>query len=97
MKKSFNITVSALFTATVCILSQVAFVTPSVPLTLQTFAIALCGFILSAKWSVISVASYIAVGSLGLPVFSAFKGGIQVVLGPTGGFLFGFLAFVVSN
>lgn len=89
--KSINITFSALFTAIISIFAQISFVTPAVPITLQILGIALCGYTLSLKWSIASVATYIAIGALGLPVFSSFKGGIQVVLGPTGGFIWGFL------
>ncbi len=91
MKKSVNITFSALFTAVICILSQISFITPSVPLTLQTLGVALCGFILSPKWALASICVYIGIGAMGLPVFSAFKGGFQVILGPTGGFIWGFI------
>ncbi|MBQ6847985.1 MAG: biotin transporter BioY [Clostridia bacterium] len=91
MKKSVNITFSALFAALICILSQICFITPTVPLTLQILGVALCGFVLPLKWALGSVLTYIAVGALGLPVFSAFKGGFQMLIGPTGGFLLGFI------
>lgn len=90
-KKLTNIAFAALFTALICILSQISFVTPSAPLTLQTFGVALCGYTLSLKWSAACITSYITVGAFGLPVFSAFQGGMQVILGPTGGFIFGFI------
>ncbi len=89
--KSINITFAALFTAIIALLAQISFLTPTVPLTLQILGIVLCGYTLSLKWSLGCVATYIAIGSLGLPVFSSFQGGIQILLGPTGGFIFGFL------
>ncbi len=89
--KTVSITFTALFTAIICILSQISFATPFVPLTFQVFAIALCGFTLSVKQSLSAVVTYLLLGSFGLPVFSNFKGGIQVILGPTGGFLIGFV------
>ena len=85
-----------MFTAIICILSQVAFVTPAVPFTLQTFAIALCGYTLSLKWSTACVVTYITVGFFGMPVFSAFRGGAQILLGPTGGFIWGFVILTIS-
>ncbi len=90
-KRLFHLTVSALFTAVIVLLAQISIITPSVPLTLQILGIALCGFTLSLKWALGCVVTYIAIGSLGLPVFSAFQGGVQVVLGPTGGFIIGFV------
>ena len=90
--KTFNIAVSSLFTAIICILSQFSFLTTlGVPLTMQTFAIALCGYVLKHRFGTASVAAYLALGACGVPVFSGFRGGVQVLLGPTGGFLFGFI------
>ncbi len=91
MKNSFNVTFSALFTALICITAQISFVTPAVPFTLQFLGIALCGYTLPLKWAVTSVAAYLSAGALGLPVFSGFRGGIQMLLSPTGGFLWGFI------
>ena len=94
-KRFFYLTVSALFTAVIVLLTQISIITPSVPLTLQVLGIALCGFTLSLKWSLGCVVTYIAIGCFGLPVFSAFKGGIPIVLGPTGGFIVGFILLSV--
>ena len=93
--KALSVTFTALFTAVICILSQISFATPPVPLTFQVLAIALCGFTLSAKQSLSAVVTYLLLGSFGLPVFSNFKGGVQVILGPTGGFLIGFVILAV--
>ena len=93
--KTRNITFAALFTALICITSQVAFVTPTVPFTLQILGIALCGYVLPLKWAVASIITYLSVGILGLPVFSGFKGGVQALIGPSGGFLFGFISLAV--
>lgn len=94
-KKTFNITVSALFTAVIALLAQISIITPSVPITLQILGIALCGYTLSLKWALGCVVTYIALGSLGLPVFSSFQGGVQIILGPTGGFIIGFVLLSV--
>ncbi len=90
-KRIFNITVTALFTAVIALLAQISIITPSVPITLQILGVALCGYTLTLKWSLGCVVTYIALGSLGLPVFSSFQGGVQIVLGPTGGFIVGFI------
>ncbi len=95
-KEITKIAFSALFTSLICLLSQISFVTPAVPLTLQTLGVALCGFALGVKYSAACIVTYLAVGSLGLPVFSAFQGGFQIMLGPGGGFLWGFLILSVS-
>lgn len=78
--------------ALLAVLSQIAFPSPSgVPLTLQTFAVALTGTTLGIKRGSLATAVYLLLGTIGLPVFSNFNGGLQAIWGPTGGFLLGFL------
>lgn len=96
MKETMNHTrqlaFAGLFAAILAVLSILQIPMPSgVPITLQTFAVALCGCVLGKKWGVISTLLYILLGTIGLPVFSGMKGGFGVLMGPTGGFLFGFL------
>lgn len=86
---------AGLFTAVIAVLSLISFPLPSgVPVTLQTFAVALCGFALGRKLGLFSIAAYILLGTAGAPVFSGFRGGAGVLFGVTGGFIFGFIAMV---
>ncbi|MCK5849001.1 MAG: biotin transporter BioY [Caldisericia bacterium] len=62
-----------------------------VPITLHVFFVMLSGVILGKKFGTISVVIWILIGIFGLPVFSGGKSGIMVILGPTGGFLVGFI------
>ena len=62
-----------------------------IPFTLQTMMIGIAVCLLPPAYSVAAVGGYLALGFLGLPVFSGFRGGIGVLAGPTGGFLVGFL------
>lgn len=79
-------------TALIIVLSQMSIPMPSgVPITLQTFAIALCGYILGSKLSAISTIIYVSLGAIGLPVFANFSGGIGSLVGYTGGFIWGFI------
>lgn len=64
----------------------------AIPFTLQTFGVFAVLFLLGGKRGTLSVLLYIALGAIGLPVFSGFNSGLGVVLGPTGGFVFGFLS-----
>ncbi|MBE6749664.1 MAG: biotin transporter BioY [Ruminococcaceae bacterium] len=81
-----------MFCAILCIISQISIMSPmGVPFTLQIAAVALCGYILGAKWGTATVLTYIALGLLGLPVFSGFRGGFNVLFTETGGFLIGFI------
>lgn len=65
-----------------------------VPITAQTLAVLLTGFILGKKLGTASVAAYLAQGAAGLPLFAGGKSGLAALFGPTGGYLFGFLAAV---
>jgi biotin transport system substrate-specific component len=65
-----------------------------VPLTLQTLAVLVIGGLLGPVWGASTVASYLALGMLGAPVFHSGMGGLAVALGPTGGYLIGFLPAV---
>ncbi len=81
-----------MFISLIAILSQISIPLPSgVPITLQTFAISLCGFILGKKNSVIAIIVYILSGTFGFPVFTGFKSGLSVIAGLTGGFITGFV------
>ena len=61
-----------------------------VPLTLQTLVLALLVVALDGRDAVRDVGLYLLLGTLGMPVFSGFAGGVGHLLGPTGGFLWGF-------
>ena len=63
-----------------------------VPVTLQVLAIAVAALVLSPAEAFASVALYLVLGAFGAPVFSGGGAGFGVVVGPTGGFLLGFLA-----
>ncbi len=93
MQKNKNIWLifSSLFTALICIFSQISIPTPIMPITLQTFAISLLGFTLPIKYSLFSVLAYILLGGIGVPVFSNFSGGFHHLVGQNGGFIFGFI------
>src|SRR5699024_12673492 len=53
-----------------------------VPITLQTFAIALCGMVLGPWRGAGATLLYVLLGLLGLPIFSGMTGGIGVLAGP---------------
>lgn len=63
----------------------------AVPFTLQTFAVCCILGLLGGKRGTISIAVYILLGIIGIPVFSGFKGGFGVIIGTTGGYIVGFI------
>lgn len=94
--KTSDMVVTAVFSALIAVFSMLSVPTPfGIPITLQTFVITLAGLVLGSVKGVISVLVYIAVGALGVPVFSGFQGGFSALLGITGGFIFGFIPFVL--
>ena len=92
-KTSDLVTVS-LCAALMCVCSWIQF--PSaVPFTLQTFAVFLTATAFGTKKSLLSTLIYILLGAVGLPVFSGFQGGVGALVGPTGGFILGFIPAVL--
>ena len=65
-----------------------------VPIVLQNLFVLLSGILLGSKWGLSSVAVYILAGACGLPVFAGGLGGIGRIVGPTGGYLLGYLPAV---
>jgi biotin transport system substrate-specific component len=62
-----------------------------VPITLQTFFVILAGAFLGSRLGILSQATYLGLGILGLPVFQGYAGGIAHFAGPTGGYLAAFI------
>ena len=83
----------ALMTAVTCVLGPLSIPLPfsPVPISLTNFAIFLAIFVLGMKNGTISFIIYLLLGAVGVPVFSSFRGGFQVLAGPTGGYLIGFI------
>lgn len=62
-----------------------------VPVSLQPLFVFLAGFVLGPRQGALCVGLYVLAGALGLPVFAGGRAGLGHVLGPTGGYLFGFI------
>lgn len=88
----------AIMAALISVLSYVTVPLPPVPITGQTLGIMLTGLILSPINAAISVLIFILLGAIGIPVFSGGQAGLPVLVGPTGGYIVGFLigAIVIS-
>lgn len=90
--KTQSIAMIGMFTAVLAVLSILQIPMPSgVPITLQTFAVALCGYCLGKKNGTLCVTLYLILGFVGVPVFTGMTAGIGKLFGYTGGFLYGFL------
>ncbi len=67
-----------------------------IPFTLQMFAITFVIVVLKPKEAMAAVVGYLLLGAVGVPVFSSMRGGIGVLAGPTGGFLWGYVFGVAA-
>lgn len=84
--------VTGVMAALLIVLSQISIPLPTgIPVTLQTLAVALCGYVLGPVLGTLSVGVYLALGAVGLPVFAGFSGGLGSFVGMTGGYLWAFL------
>ncbi len=93
-KPIVDITLIGLFTAIIAVSSWI-FVPFPIPFTLQTVGVMLCACCLGAFKGSIAVIAYIALGVIGIPVFSGFSGGIAHLFGITGGYILGFIPAVI--
>ena len=67
-----------------------------VPITLQTFFVMLSGAVLGRKLGSFSQACYFVLGAAGLPIFQGSSYGVSYILGPTGGYLIGFILAAIA-
>ncbi len=86
-----TLTTVAMMAALIAIMAQIAFPIGPIPITLQTAALFFAVCIFDSRRAALSFAVYILLGTIGLPVFAAGKAGPAVLLGPTGGFMIGFI------
>jgi len=86
-----QMTLCAFFSALMAVCAWTGVPLGNTVFTLQTFGVFLTLGLLGGKWGTVSIGCYLLLGAMGVPVFSAFRGGIGALLGPTGGFLWGFL------
>ena len=90
--------VAAMSAALIAILAQFTIPFPMVPNTAQPFAIGLVATILGKRWGTTATSIYVLMGAIGLPVFANMSGGIGIIFGNTGGYIWGFIVapFVIG-
>jgi len=89
----YKITLAFSFACLTGLLAQIRFYIPGtlVPITGQVFAVLLAGVILGKYYGGISQMMYLGMGSIGVPWFQGMSGGLAYLMGPTGGYLIGFV------
>lgn len=80
-----------MFSALLVLCSWLSFPLGDIAITLQTFGVFLCLWVLGGKWGTRAIFVYLLLGAVGIPAFSGFRGGLGALLGTTGGYLTGFL------
>ena len=82
-----ELVLGAIIAALTVIGAQLSIFVGEVPLTFQLVGVALAGMALRPRVAFMSMLAYMALGLVGVPVFAGFRGGVGIVLGPTGGFI----------
>ena len=85
---------ASLFAALTAVGAFLAIPIGPVPIVLQNMFVYLAGLLLGGRWGLASVGVYLLAGACGLPVFAGGLGGISRFIGPTGGYLIGYLPAV---
>lgn len=87
----FMVGLSVVFLA---IMAQIQIPLWPVPITMQTFGVFLIAFFFGSRKGALSILAYVLAGIAGIGVFAGRSSGIAVILGPTGGYILGFLVSV---
>jgi len=92
--KTTALLLSALLAALTAVFSVVSLPLPftPVPVNLATLSVMLAGGLLGHKYGTLSQTVYVLLGAVGVPVFHSFSGGLGILVGPTGGYLMGYVA-----
>lgn len=88
--KTMDMVYISIFSVLIVICAWVS-IPMTVPFTMQTFGVFCALGVLGGMKGTISVAVYILLGVVGIPVFSNFKGGVGALFGATGGYILGFI------
>ena len=87
----YDLVLISVSAALITICSWISIPLGPVPFTLQTLGILAVMLTVGGRRGTIAILVYLALGAVGVPVFAGFKGGIMSFIGPTGGFLVGFV------
>ncbi len=85
-----SMALTSLFAALMAVSAQVSIPIGPVPITMQVMLVLLTGMVLGSRLAPASVAIWVLLGVFGLPVFAQGKAGAAVLIGPTGGYIFGY-------
>lgn len=81
----------SLITAILCVVGPISIPIGNIPVSFSNLVLLLAAYVLGAKCGTVSCVLYLLLGLTGLPVFSGYAGGFAKLVGPTGGYLIGFI------
>lgn len=93
--KTKTMVLCAVFAAILCVFSVISIPIGPVPVSLGVLGVMLAAVILGPKRGALSVLVFILLGCIGLPVFTGFRGGFQVLAGVTGGYIWAYIPMAV--
>lgn len=91
----YPLAMTAVMAAVIAAISPFAIPVGPISITLCTLALYFSPYILGWKRASVAALVYILLGMVGMPVFSKFQGGLGVLMGPTGGYILGYIPMVV--
>ena len=91
----FSMVLTGVMAAVICVVSPWSIPIGEVPITLTQIAIYITLYVLGWKRGTVSCLIFLLLGSFGLPVFSGFSGGLGKLMGPTGGYLIGYIPMCI--
>ncbi len=93
--KTKNLIICAMMAAVMCVCSMFTIPAGVVSITLSVFGVLLSAVILGWRRAVIATAVFVLLGAVGLPVFSGMRGGIGMLTGPTGGYIYSYIPMAI--
>lgn len=86
---TYQMAVTAVMAAVMCVLSPLSIPIGAVPIAMANLVICFAAWLLGPKFGTLSVAIYLLIGLIGVPVFAGYSAGVSILAGPTGGYLVG--------
>lgn len=86
---------SGLMVALMAVAAQVSIYIGPVPFTLQIVVVVLTALLFEPRQAAFTLLAYALIGAVGVPVFSGMRGGLGVIAGPTGGYIYGYIPAVL--
>ena len=92
-----TIAFTARLAAVICAVSPWTIPLGPIPLSLASLGVYLAACVLDCKHGVAAVVAYVVIGGVGLPVFSGARGGFGALVGPTGGYIIGYIVLALAE